>query len=687
MSIQRKKGASATILAKAQRYYDPATFDQHKMLNFIECDADYVIEHLNPIEFDFLPGRKFIAFDTETFYTGIPANRMPYDVCRRYIQRGSKNIPQDFPFCFSICDGTTSFVVYDSLQNGFKEFHKCVQFLADSSIEKIAHNFDYDLHMAANTKTNIKGRLHDTLYLSKLTRADAFTHALLAIAEEIQSDEYPTVTVFEHMLDAYKSANKVTDYSKIPRDLMTQYTGGDTWNAIQVFKCLYPRMMHNNQQQVYDLECEVLLVAFHMERAGILMDPDYLHDDLIPALTKEMEEAEREIYETAGTRFNINSSAQLYSVLEKLGYGSRVKFKKPTDAMLAKGQMRGNPSFDKIEMERLSDEGVPLIQQIQKYRAAEKLLNTFAIKLYEMRDFSDTVHCSVNTIEAKTGRFSISNPSMQNMPRRKDSRVRGAFIPPKNYTLYDFDFKAQESFILCHYAQPATILQYLKEGKEIHKAFASMIYGIPYDEVSKDLRNVSKSVEFAIVYGAGGSKVASMTGLSLEDANKAMADIKRNIPEIDIFIRTANQVGKERRMVRTRLNRWVYLEKGREYACVNYVIQGSAADSTKGRMVDIYKFLRANNYKTHMILQVHDSLLQCVHKDEEDFILGYLRYLQTERELFRVDVNVDVAKCSPTWRDKEDIDVPCVEPPANQLEKMRNYNIFEEGIIGWQYRV
>lgn len=680
MAIVPKTGIKANIQPRSMHYYDPATFHQHIRPNFIEVTAEELLAQITPMEFDFLPGRRFIAYDTETYYTGVPSNRMPSHVVRRFIQRGSKTFPNDFPFCMSFSDGVKSYVVYDTLENGFKEFKKLEPLLTDRSIDKIAHNFGYDLHMTANSGVNIKGRLHDTMYISKLTRAMAFTHNLADVADEICCDEFPTCTLFEHMLDAYKAQYRITDYRKFPKELMTQYTAADTWNAIWSFAALYQRLIENEQLPIYEIECEMMIVAYNMERQGVPLDPEYKHE-LIPELQAELDEAERAIYDMAGCTFNINSSQQLYSVLCKLGYGKSVKFKKPTDAMLAKGITSGNPKLDKFEMERMENEGVPLISHIQKFRAAEKLLNTFAVKLYEMCDSENVVHCGINTMEAKTGRFSISNPSMQNMPRRKDSRVRGAFVAKEDYTLYDFDFKAQESFILIHYARPAMLMEYLAEGKEIHRSFAVFIYGIAYDEVTKALRDVSKSVEFAIVYGAGPSKVAAMTGLTMEEATMAMAAIKRNIPEIDIFIRTANTVAKEKRMVRTRMNRHVYVEKGREYACVNYVIQGSAADSTKMRMVDIHKFLKANNYKTYMSLQVHDSLLQNVHKDEESFILGYLRWLQTERDLFRVTITVDVAKCYPTWRDKEDVEVPEVMPPEDQLEKMRNYDIWSEGIL------
>lgn len=678
MAIQAKHGA--TIVSKSQTQYDPETFSQFKHENFIEATAEQVLDMIEPREFWFLPGEKYIAFDTETYaYPYIDNNRMPASVVRRWIKHGSKYIPNDFPFCYSFSDGKHSFAVYDTLENHFREFRKLQPLMGDRSIGKIAHNFDFDLHMTANTGVNIKGRLHDTMHISKLTRANAFQHNLLSIAEEMIPQGFPGVPEFERMLDSYKAAHRITDYRQFPHELMTQYTCADTWNCLYAFEYLYPFLKINDQVPLYEIESQMLLVAYWMERKGVRLDPAY-KAILIPELEEEVDEAERKIYDTAGERFNINSSQQLYNVLCKLGYGNKVHKKRPTEAMLAKGIVEGNPSFDKYEMERLENEGVPLIADIQQYKASEKLLNTFAIKLYELADAEDTVHCNINTIEAKTGRFSISQPSMQNMPRRKDSRVRSAFIAPPGYTLYDYDFKSQESIILVHYSRSKYLMDIIKNGGDIHTAVASIIYSIPYEKVSKELRSISKSVEFAIVYGAGASKVAQMTGLSLEEAGVAMKQFLKNAPEVDMFIRTANKVAKERGKVRTIRNRIVYLERGREYACVNYVIQGSAADSTKSRMVEIHKFLKANGYKSYMSIQVHDSVLNVIADDELE-LLGYLRWIQKEKDLFRVPVSVDVAKCVPTWRDKEDIDVPVVKPPQEMLDKMNNYDIWNEGIL------
>lgn len=665
MSIRRK---NSNIIAKDVVNYNPATFHEHKRDNFIEAAPEYILEHIKPMEFDFLPGRKFISWDTETYATLFPANRMPSTVVRRYIKKqgSSDYIPNDFPFCISICDGINAFVVYDTLENQFKEFKKLEPLFMDMSIEKIGHNTGFDRHELANAKVNLRGKQHDTYFLVKTAEADRIAYDLLGIAKDMVEG----VTEFEVMLKQYKTQHRVTDYRQFPRELMTQYTCADVWNAIYAFKTYYPILIEQDQIPIYELENEMLIVSYDMERKGIMVDAAYEHE-LIPELEAEATAAENDIYNTAGYVFNINSGKQVAAALDSLGYGHLIRYKRDT----------GNPILNKDEKARLENLGVPLIEKINIFLNATKLLNTFARKLYEMHDAENRVHCNFNTSEAKTGRFSVSSPSMQNMPRRKDSRVRGAFVAPDDYTLYDFDFKAQESIILAHYSKADRLLQLIREGKDVHRATASIVWHKPYDEVDDDDRSKAKTIGFAITYGAGPDKVASETKKSVADARHIIAEYMAGLPEVDKFIRLANRVANRRRYIKTIMNKIIYVSPGQEYACVNYIIQGSAAVSTKTRMVDIYKYLKAHNYKSYMILQVHDSLLNCIHKDEEDFILGKLRWLQTERDLFDVEVKVDVAKCHPTWKDKENVKVDEIPLTQEELDKMNAYDIWAETLF------
>ena len=671
MAIQAKQ-ATSSIVQKYVLNYSADVFESQKEVMFQEVTAEQALKIIKPCEFWFLPGRKFISVDTETYYTGVPSSRMPSHVVRRWIKKTSKEIPNDFPFCLTICDGTNAVVIYDTLDNQFQEFKKLEVLLNDRGIDKVLHNADYDLHMIMNAGIKMCGRIWDTMFLSKLVRADAFTHNLLDIAKEIQP-KIQTITKFEHMVDSYKQQHRIVDYRKIPKELMTQYTCADTWNTIKVFEFFYPKLAEMDLEDLYNLENEVMIVAFSMERTGVKIDENY-KDILIPELEAEVNDAEREIYETAGVAFNINSGPQLYLVLNQLGFGHLVKINRKT----------GNPVFNAVAMEELQNYGVPLVEKIQRYKASLKLLNTFAVKLYEMCDADDVVHCNINSIEAKTGRWSISSPSMQNMPRRKDSRVRDAFIAPDGYVLYDFDFKSQEAIILVHYSRAQYLQDIVNGGGDIHRAIAGLIYSCAYDEVTKQQREAAKSVEFAMIYGAGAAKVITMPGMegvTLGEANQIISKFMHNIPEVASFIKVANKKAKEVGCIKTIKGRRVYVERNREYACVNYVIQGSAADSTKSRLVALHKFLKANGFKSRMILQVHDSLLYIIHKDEEAFILPYLRWLQIERELFRVPVLVDVSRCANTWRVKEELDIPAIEPPKDMLDKMDEYDLWSDYLV------
>lgn len=232
---------------------------------------------------------------------------------------------------------------------------------------------------------------------------------------------------------------------------------------------------------------------------------------------------------------------------------------------------------------------------------------------------------------------------------------------------------------MVHYSRSEFLIEALQEGKDIHKIFASMIFDVPYEEVTKDQRQIAKSVEFAIVYGAGAAKVASMSGIRQDEAKQVMADVYKRMPEISAFIKTANNIAKERRWVKTIRGRQVYVEKNREYACVNYIVQGSAADCTKTALVRINRYLRANNYKTKFVLQVHDSCMFYVADDEADIVVPKLLYLMAETDLFRVHITADCGvSMDGTWAGKDDKMIEAMPPTDAEIEAMKNYSIWND---------
>ena len=179
MVIQPKK---RPVIQKGNGYsYNPATFaKEHKQPNFFEVKtAEELLSRVEPFEF---MGRRFITFDTETSAHYKSSQHLPEGVVRRWVGSGKSATPQDYPFCISVCDGKNSYTLYDSIENGFKEFKALAPLFENPEIEKIAHNTKFDMHMKANAGCKIIGKLHDTVVLTKLTDENRTSYKLRDLA-------------------------------------------------------------------------------------------------------------------------------------------------------------------------------------------------------------------------------------------------------------------------------------------------------------------------------------------------------------------------------------------------------------------------------------------------------------------------------------------------------------------------
>ena len=375
--------------------YNPATFKEHVVDKFIELqDPQELLNRVKPFEFK---GRRFITFDTETHPHFRNSHIVPKEVVRRWVGTGKKAVPQDFPFCISICDGTNAYTIFDTVENGFDKFKQLSPLFEDPSVEKIAHNTKYDMHMFANAGLRIVGRLHDTVVLSKLANENRASFQLRDLAARIPGG----IVKFEFMVDSYKTLNKVTDYRQIPRELLSEYANADVWNCYLTFITEYEKLEQDELVELYDNECELMVALYAMERYGMKTDVDY-EAPLKEELQKLTDDAERAIYDEAGSMFNINSGKQLYEVLMKLS----------VDPTLIKSTDKGNPKLDKDALANLAEvHDVSIVKKILEYRKYEKLLNTYAVGIYDQRDADNRVHGSINQTEATTGRMSITKPA------------------------------------------------------------------------------------------------------------------------------------------------------------------------------------------------------------------------------------------------------------------------------------
>lgn len=669
-NIQPKK---RPVIKKGNGYiYNPETFaKEHKVPFFhVVDDPQELLKMVKPFPFR---GRKIITFDTETHPYFPNSHVVPSTVVRRWVGTGKKAVPQDFPFCISICDGTNAYTIFDTVQNGFEKFKQLAPLFEDPTIEKIAHNTKFDMHMFANAGLRIVGRLHDTVVLSKLANENRNSFQL----RDLAARKTGGIVKFEYMVDAYKQMNKVSDYRQIPRELLSEYANADVWNCFLTFTEEYEKLDRDDLIGLYDNECELMMALYAMERYGMPLDTSY-EVELKDELQKLTDDAEKAIYDEAGSMFNINSGKQFYNVLMKVG----------VDPGLIKQTDKGNPKLDKDALNNLAEvHNVSIVKKILEYRKYEKLLSTYAYGIYDQHDAHNRVHGSINQTEATTGRMSITKPALQTLPK-KDKRIRRAFLPDENHQLWFMDLDQVEYRLFAHYAKIPGLIESIKNGYDVHAATAALLFNKNVDELiekvhkgdeeASALRSRAKTINFALIYGVGQEHLAEMLKCSTTEAADIKARYFSTMPEARVFINTVYQVIKMRGYVKNFYGRRRRLDSDDCYKAPNALIQGCAADYIKYKVVDIYKYLNYHKLETHLINIVHDELVIDFNNDELEHV-PVLRWLLSEFEKFRCPITAGVEYGNPSWGQKVEPDnVGFKEPDSFEY---RNYNVYDGSVF------
>mgnify|MGYP001060144411 CR=1 FL=1 len=657
--IQSKR---RSVIKKGFNYsYDASSFNkEHRVDNFYEAkDASEILNNIKPFE---IGGRKFVVFDTESYPTVLSNHEIPDGMVRRWVGSGKSAKPQDFPFCISICDGTNAYTLHDSIDTKYSEMRKLRDIFEDPSIEKIAHNWKFDAHMFANINMKLRGKMHDTVVLAKLVNENRPSFMLRDLVKKIPGN----IVKFEYMLDAYKKTHKIADYRMFPRELINNYANADVWNCYLLFAEEFPKLAEYGLEKLYDNEMELMIALWAAERIGIRVDLEY-EPKIKAELQTLTDSAEESIYKEAGKIFNVNSSKQLYEVLMDLGVSDRLIPR--TD--------KGNPQTNKFVLGDLANKHkVPIAQKILDYRKYEKLLTTYAIGIYDQRSAAGRVHGNINQTEATTGRMSITKPALQTLPKR-DTSIRSAFIPSDGYDLFMMDLDQIEYRLFAHYSKAAGLIEAIKKGQDVHKATGSIIYRVPYDEVTDEQRSKAKTVNLSLIYGQGTQATADSLGVDVGEAIRFKEQYFASIPEAKPFIDSVQRVARTRGYIVNYYGRRRRLKTDEVYKAPNALIQGCAADYIKHKMVRIYKFLKLNNYKTRMLLVVHDEIVFEVHKDEQHFILPQLRWLLSEYDDFRVPITAGVEKGNPSWGTKEDFSSVGFAPfSKDELNLIDQYDVF-----------
>ena len=359
-----------------------------------------------------------------------------------------------------------------------------------------------------------------------------------------------------------------------------------------------------------------------MELEGVNLDETFLNS-LSEELEKDIKTLETKIYEEAGEAFNIASPKQLGDILfDKLKLVDKPK--KTKTGQYATGE----------EILSYLAKDHDIIQHILDFRGLSKLKSTYVDALpTQVEPSTGRVHTDYMQTVAATGRLSSNNPNLQNIPIRTERgrQVRKAFIPrSEDYVLLAADYSQIELRIIAALSKEETMINAFKNGEDIHASTASKVFNVPINEVTRAQRSNAKTVNFGIIYGVSAFGLSNQTDLSRGESKELIDTYYQTYPKLRNYMNELVDFARDNGYVQTVLGRRRYLNDinsrnavvrgAAERNAVNAPIQGSAADIIKIAMINIYEKLHRGNFKTKMLLQVHDELVFDVYKPELESI-------------------------------------------------------------------
>jgi DNA polymerase-1 len=382
-----------------------------------------------------------------------------------------------------------------------------------------------------------------------------------------------------------------------------------------------------------------------MELEGINLDEDFLKKMSIE-MAKESAALEQKIYETAGEKFNLASPKQLGDILfDKLKIGGS-KQKKTKTGQYATGE----------EVLSYLAKDNEIVRDILEWRQMVKLQSTYIDALPNQVDKkTGRVHTDYMQTVAATGRLSSNNPNLQNIPIRTERgrQIRKAFIArDENYTLLSADYSQIELRIIAAMSGEENMIAAFKNNEDIHKSTAAKVFNVPLDEVTKEQRSNAKTVNFGIIYGVSAFGLSNQTDLTRSESAALIDAYYKTYPKLKSYMTNQVDFARENGFVETISGRRRYLKDinsanavvrgAAERNAVNAPIQGSAADIIKIAMINIHKKLVSEQWKSKMLLQVHDELVFDVHNSELEKIKPMIKHEMENAFKMAVPLEVEI---------------------------------------------
>jgi DNA polymerase-1 len=511
--------------------------------------------------------------------------------------------------------------------------------LEDEKASKVGQNLKFDQSMLARYGIDLKGIKFDTMLESYVLDSVAGRHDMDSLSDRYLG--HKTIS-FEEI--AGKGKNQIT-FNQIALEEAAPYAAEDADVTLRLHEAMWPKIaQHKGLTEVFSkIEMPLEPVLSRIERTGVLIDSDLLNQ-YSKVLAQRLAELEKEAHELAGEEFNLSSTKQLQAIL----------FEKHQLPVIKKTP-GGAPSTNEEVLTELALD-YPLPKVIIEQRGLAKLKSTYTDKLPLMvNPVSGRVHTSYHQAVTATGRLSSSDPNLQNIPVRNEEgrKIRQAFIAPEGYKVVAADYSQIELRIMAHLSGDNGLLTAFAEGKDIHKATAAEVFGLPLDKVTGEQRRSAKAINFGLIYGMSAFGLSRQLGIPRGEAQRYMDLYFERYPGVLNYMERTRQQASEKGYVETLLGRRLYLpeiksnngarRKGAERAAINAPMQGTAADIIKLAMIEVDRWLQQQgDDKIRMIMQVHDELVFEVHESVLDMACQKISQLMEQSLELAVPLKVDV---------------------------------------------
>ncbi len=522
-------------------------------------------------------------------------------------------------------------------------FKRLKPILEDEKVKKYGQNIKYELIILANLGIDLKGISFDTMLASYLLNPSKSNHSLDEISLEYL--DYKMISLKE-LLGKGKSKLNIKD---VAIEKLCEYSCEDADITFCLKKILEPKLQEKGLYKLFqEVEIPLIKVLARMEMSGVAIDAGFL-----AAMSERMQESlaklTKEIYALAGLEFNINSPKQLREILFeklKLPVVKRTKTGASTDV----GVLARLASMHRLPA------------TVLEYRELNKLKSTYVDALPQLVNHrTGRLHTSFNQTVTATGRLSSSQPNLQNIPIKTETgrKIRKAFVTGEpTAVIVSADYSQVELRLLAHLSEDESLIEAFRKGLDIHRYTASLVFGVEEKDVTSQMRNTAKMVNFGINYGMSSYGLSKSLGIEIEKAGEFIDSYFARYPGVKGYVASQIRKARDKGYVTTILNRRRYIpeinspnKSIREFAeriAINTPVQGSAADLIKVAMINIDSEMLKRTLSTKMILQVHDELVFEVPADELEEIKNLVKEKMEQVVPLKVPIKVEI-KTGKNW--------------------------------------